>query len=118
MKLNRLLSAAALLWLIRAYKHHRQEKSLQTVDFVNINRYMGKWYEIARLPMPHQKHCAANVSAHYALNEDGSIAVINRCQTANGDWSVSYGLAKATSADNSKLKVTFFAQMVAVVACG
>ncbi|WP_072281397.1 lipocalin family protein [Rappaport israeli] len=49
MKLNRLLSAAALLCLIRAYKHHRQEKNLQTVDSVDVEQDMGKWI-LSRTP--------------------------------------------------------------------
>ncbi len=90
---------------INAYA--KTDKPLQTVDYVDVERYMGKWYEIARLPMPYQQQCVANVSANYHLNADGSITVINRCQTASGEESVSEGLAKAVSQDNSKLTVTF-----------
>ncbi len=106
-----LITLASIGVAVNAYAQNSQSvnnnQPLQTVDFVDVERYMGNWYEIARLPMPYQKQCVANVTANYHLNDDGSITVTNRCQTASGDWSVSQGLAKAVSDDNSKLTVTF-----------
>ena len=51
---------------------------LQTVSKVDIPRYMGLWYEIARLEHRFQKNCIGS-SAEYALRADGEIDVVNRC---------------------------------------
>ena len=55
---------------------------LQTVPKVDLQKYSGVWYEIARLPNRFQKECAGNVSAEYTLRPDGKIRVVNRCQEA------------------------------------
>ncbi|QEY26557.1 lipocalin family protein [Neisseria zalophi] len=81
--------------------------ALETVAEVDLAKYSGKWYEIARLPMPYQKQCAANVSATYIPNANGTIRVINRCLADNGSWSEAEGLAKPQNEANSKLSVTF-----------
>lgn len=81
--------------------------ALETVAEVDLAKYSGKWYEIARLPMPYQKQCAANVSATYIPNANGTIRVINRCLTDSGSWSEAEGLAKPQDEANNKLSVTF-----------
>lgn len=52
------------------------------VAHVDLAKYAGKWYEIARLPMYFQRNCASDVTANYTANADGSIKVDNQCQTA------------------------------------
>ena len=52
------------------------EQPLSTVAQVDVARYSGQWYEIARLPMRFQAQCASDVSAHYRLNDNGSIAEV------------------------------------------
>lgn len=80
------------------------------VPSVDLNRYAGKWYELARYPNRFEKACARNVTAQYALRPDGKISVVNTCTKANGDTKVARGTAKRASKDGpaSKLKVTFF----------
>ncbi len=82
---------------------------LTVVPAVDVNRYMGTWYEIARLPAWFQKKCISDVSATYSLMDDGDIQVINRCRTENGDMSEAKGRAKLAGDDepNTKLKVRF-----------
>lgn len=82
-------------------------RDLPTVAQVDVQRYAGTWYEIARLPMPFQKQCAANVSAQYSLNPDNTITVLNRCQRTDGTWSQAEGLARPQNTTNSRLSVTF-----------
>ena len=55
------------------------EPPLPTVPALDLPRYLGTWYEIDRLPMRHEPEDATDVSAHYTLDEDGSIRVRNRC---------------------------------------
>ena len=57
----------------------------QTVGQVDLSRYQGTWYELARLPMFFQRNCAQS-EAHYLLQGDGSIGVTNRCRTLEGEW--------------------------------
>ncbi len=52
---------------------------------VDLQRYQGIWYELARLPMFFQRQCVAS-EARYRLLESGRVEVINRCRTAQGDW--------------------------------
>lgn len=82
---------------------------LRVVSRVDLNRYMGKWYEIARLPNPFQKKCAAAVMATYTLLADGKVSVLNECLQSSGKSKSAKGKAKvADSATNAKLRVTFF----------
>lgn len=58
---------------------------LQVVAPVELPRYMGVWYEQARLPNRFQNDCVGQVSARYTLRADGRIDVLNRCARAPGD---------------------------------
>ncbi len=82
---------------------------LAAVEHVDLDRYMGKWYEIARYPNWFQKDCASGSSATYTKMEDGTIDVCNECVAADGAARSMKG--KMWSADpkgNAKLKVRFF----------
>lgn len=81
---------------------------LKTVDSVNINKYLGTWYEIARYEHFFEKGCK-NVTANYSLNEDNSLKVVNKCTKIDTNKkSSATGIAYATNESNSKLKVSFF----------
>lgn len=58
---------------------------LVTVPSLDLNRYLGTWYEIARLPIRFEDADCTDVSAHYALQDDGTVRVQNRCLTAEGE---------------------------------
>ena len=82
---------------------------LEVVPSVDISRYVGLWYEIARLPNRFEKKCADSVTANYTLQKDGSIKVVNRCRKASGEYTTATGKAKVVDKKtNAKLKVTFF----------
>jgi len=82
---------------------------LQVVPSVDLVRYCGTWYEIARLPNRFQKDCAGNVTATYTLLDDGTVKVVNRCRKADGEVAEAEGKARRRSdADPaSKLEVRF-----------
>jgi len=69
-------------------------KPLRVVPGVDLTRYAGTWYEIARLPNRFQAKCAGEVVATYALQPDGRIAVTNRCRTTAGDVTAATGVAR------------------------
>jgi apolipoprotein D and lipocalin family protein len=64
----------------------------KTVKSVNLKRYQGTWYELARMPMYFQRDCAQS-EAHYTLKPDGNVAVLNRCLTAQWQWEEVKGTA-------------------------
>jgi apolipoprotein D and lipocalin family protein len=83
---------------------------LQTVPQVDLNRYIGKWYEIASFPQWFQKGCVAS-SATYTLRKDGDVDVLNECRDKTLDGKVRTAKGKAwivDSSSNAKLKVRFF----------
>ena len=80
----------------------------QPAKSVELSRYLGKWYELARYEQGFQKDCEG-VTADYALREDGMISVLNRCRKPDGKISDAKGRAKIVDpATNAKLKVSFF----------
>jgi apolipoprotein D and lipocalin family protein len=93
--------------LIKAQDKSKQP--LEAVPSVDLARYCGMWYEIARLPNGFQTKCAGDVVATYTLLDDGQIKVVNRCRKENGEVTEAEGRAKRASDDepNSKLKVRF-----------
>ena len=83
---------------------------VRTVPHVELNRYLGKWYEIASFPQRFQKGCVAS-TAEYSLREDGRIRVVNTCRknTLDGKIKVANGVAWVVDTQtNAKLKVQFF----------
>ena len=80
----------------------------QPARSVELQRYLGRWYEIARYEQGFQKDCDG-VTADYALRSDGKISVLNRCRKADGRISDAKGVAKIDDpVSNAKLKVSFF----------
>lgn len=82
-------------------------QEIMTVPHVDIDRYLGIWFEICRLPLKWEDEGASDITATYTLNEDGSIHVDNRCLDEDGKPSQAIGKAVAQDATNSKLSVSF-----------
>lgn len=86
----------------------KPNQSLQTIDRkVDLTRYAGKWYEIAKLPNSFQKNCDC-ATAQYSLKDNGQIEVLNTCIKPDGSIKDITGKAKSVSDSNDKLKVSFF----------
>ena len=67
---------------------------LSLVDQVDLERYQGRWYEIARLPNRFQRQCDSDVTADYRLRDDGRIDVINRCRREDDSQVEASGVAR------------------------
>ena len=83
---------------------------LTVVDSVELQRYLGKWYEIASYPAWFQKGCTGS-TAEYTLLPDGRIRVVNRCFKKQLDGPLKESKGKGEVVDtqtNAKLKVWFF----------
>jgi apolipoprotein D and lipocalin family protein len=102
-----LLSVVIISALLKAQDKSKQP--LEVVPSVDLARYCGMWYEIARLPNGFQTKCASDVVATYTLLDDGQIKVVNRCRKEDGEVTEAEGRAKRASDDepNTKLKVRF-----------
>jgi apolipoprotein D and lipocalin family protein len=87
-----------------------QEQSgpVRSVAALDLERYAGRWHEVARLPNRFQRRCVANVTATYEL-QSGGIKVVNECLTADGDSIRAEGRARLAdrSGPASRLKVRF-----------
>ena len=84
--------------------------ALQTVLSVDLERYMGTWYEIASFPQRFQKGCVASM-ATYSLRRDGKVEALNQCrnETLDGKQRTAKGTAWIVDkGTNAKLKVRFF----------
>ena len=80
-----------------------------TAPSVDLSRYVGQWFEIARYPNRFQAKCSGDVVVTYTRRDDGRITVDNRCRRADGSIDRAVGLARLASDDgsNAKLKVRF-----------
>ena len=108
MRMMIMLSICCLL-AMNVVAQDLDQKQLVTVPFVDLNRYAGTWYEIARLPNRFQNKCSGDVTATYTLLDGGDIKVVNRCRQEDGEFTAAEGLARLAAEDrsNTKLKVRF-----------
>ena len=106
--MRRLLPFCGTL-LLTVHSLPAQETPVQVVPSVDLTRYTGTWYEIARYPNRFQDFCVGDVTATYTLLEEGEIEVINRCRNAAGEMKEAVGKARKQDADgpDTKLEVRF-----------
>lgn len=84
------------------------DATLRTVPALDVSRYMGTWYEIAKFPNWFQRKCVAATRADYSLQGDGSVQVINRCRVESGETIDIVGAARQIGpATSPKLEVRF-----------
>lgn len=82
--------------------------ALRTIEALDVPRYMGTWYEIAKYPNWFQKKCLADTRAAYQLQAGGTVKVTNRCRQENGEFNEAVGEARQTGAATSpRLQVRF-----------
>lgn len=98
------IAAALTLKAARRSRH----RALETVPYVDLQRYAGRWFEVARYPARFENQCAKNVTAQYTILRNGKVRVVNTCLTKCGDVSTTRGTARAIDSEtNAKLKVKF-----------
>lgn len=110
--MNKKIVIAGLLVLFLSVLVRAGEKGkepLRVVPSVDLERYTGVWYEIARLPNRFEKKCESDVTAEYERIDAKRLKVINQCRKSDGEMSRAVGEAKLASKDgpNSRLKVRF-----------
>ena len=105
------IAAAATGIAIASTAHGETQAAgpLQTVDHVDLQRYLGNWYEIARYPNRFERDCDSDTTAQYSFRKDGRIEVVNTCRKPSGKPKSVHGVARIADPNtNAKLKVTFF----------
>jgi apolipoprotein D and lipocalin family protein len=105
-----LISGLALLFACGASRQPLANDPPTVVKHVDLDKYLGKWYEIARYPNRFQKDCVAS-TAVYSIREDGRIRVLNECRKESLEGPLKRAEGKAWVVDDStraKLKVQFF----------
>ncbi len=80
---------------------------LSTVAQVDVARYLGRWFEIARKPMRHEDAGARDITAEYTRNDDGSIRVLNTCINEEQKVEQAEGRARPVDDSNARLEVSF-----------
>ncbi len=83
---------------------------LETVQSVDLQKYLGKWYEIALLPTSFEEGCHCT-TAEYSLIDSETVRVINTCNEDSADGKIDRAKGKAfivEGSNNAKLKVQFF----------
>lgn len=84
------------------------DRSLEAIPSLDVPRYMGTWYEIARYPNSFQRKCVSASTADYSLMADGRVRVVNRCRLADGSLNEAVAVARQLGEATSPwLKVRF-----------
>lgn len=101
------LALAVLGFTLGACAGTVSKSDLSTVASVDLSRYVGTWYEIARLPMWFQRHCVDS-RAIYSSRPDGLVGVHNECVTESGGVEQAEGVATVVDPKtNARLMVAF-----------
>jgi apolipoprotein D and lipocalin family protein len=102
------LATISIIGLTILARAEQTKTEVRTVPSVNLDRYVGKWYEIAKYPNRFQKKCVGNTTAIYTKKADGRLEVLNSCRTGKGETDEAKGEAKIVDKNtNARLKVRF-----------
>lgn len=107
-------SLTLVLVLLSAIGGSREGAAMQTdgppptVSSVDLGRYAGRWFEIARFPNRFQRQCVSDVTATYTVKPDGRVDVLNRCRRDDRTVVEASGVARTVSPEsNARLEVRF-----------
>jgi len=102
------ISFTIILATLSFFAQSTKETPVRTVPSVDLNKYSGMWYEIAKYPNKFQKDCVGNTTATYTLKGEGKIEVLNRCLEKDGTTKAAKAAGKVNDKQtNAKLKVRF-----------
>ena len=108
---KKIISIINLVLLLTACSSPQEKNppQLVTVKQVDLKKYIGLWYEIAKIPNSFQDQCVYGTTAEYKINNNEDIIVTNSCYDEDGKLDVAEGLAKVVDKKtNTKLEVSFF----------
>ena len=91
------------------------KRDVSTVENIDLTRYAGRWYEIARLPNFFEKADMRDITADYELLPSGEVSVHNSSRRGDGRETEVFGVARVTDESNAKLKVAFAPKFLRVL---
>ena len=99
-----------------AFSQDQNKPSVKSIESLDLNRYLGEWYEIAKFSNWFQKKCRSDTKAKYTLKSNGNIEVVNACRMEGGQITEAVGEAKLMGGFKSaQLKVRFAPQWLSFV---
>ena len=87
--------------------HESERPEVESVAEIDLERYLGLWFEIGRLPMRFEDDDAVDVTAEYSLRDDGAVQVDNRCLDAERQPTQALGEARPDPEHAGRLRVSF-----------
>jgi apolipoprotein D and lipocalin family protein len=104
-----LLAGLSLVGIVVAWSAATAARPVRPVEQLDMQRYAGTWYEVARVPNALQKRCVADATATYRPLADGTLRVVQRCREADEHWGVTVGRATVPNGDASgaRMKVNY-----------
>jgi len=93
---------------VMAQAEPKPNAPIKTIPSLDVARYQGTWYEIAKFPNWFQRKCIADTNATYKIKDDGNVSVTNRCTFENNEKGEALGTARQIGDSTSpKLEVRF-----------
>lgn len=103
-----LVRKVVLTLVLTMLSAHVNAVDVKPVERIDLDRYLGTWFEIASIPQFFQRKCVRDTRATYSAAEAALIRVENVCTRDDGGRDKAEGRARRADADNpSKLEVTF-----------
>ena len=102
------ISILACVLMVACASSEKTGTTVTSVDHVDLQKYLGTWFEIGSFPMFFQRQCVAKSQANYTMEADGRIGVHNQCQTNDGIDKANGVAVVVDGSKNAKLKVSFF----------
>ena len=96
----------SILILLAFISLSSQAQTLPTASYVDIGRYIGKWYAVSSLPLFFSKNCKGQ-TADYEIINDNTISVFNTCFKENGKTTINGKAVVKNTTTNAELIVTF-----------
>ena len=105
-----LVAISVLILVSCASSQDKDLPQLKTVKYVDLNKYVGLWYEIAKIPNSFQDQCVYGTTAVYRIDEDGDIIVTNSCYDEDDKLDTAEGLAIVVDKNTSAKLIHNFIQ--------
>jgi apolipoprotein D and lipocalin family protein len=99
--LGALLIATAVVTAPSASHAQPRRELPRAVERVDLKRYAGLWYEVARLPNAQEKHCVGDVTLRYMMRDAGHLDVVTSCRTSDGKVRETRGVGRTPGGTSS-----------------
>lgn len=106
-KVPEMIAVALIFLAIPPVAHIAAAQTVTAVPSLDLNRYMGPWYEIARFPVKREKHCLGDEMVLYALGDKrNSFQVVTSCQIKDGNSDYWNDRGKSSKSGDGTLKLS------------